>query len=202
MASSTARPARWLRPRASCAPARARSSAGGGFEIDWPRDENDAGAPVERRLGGPAVLPELYGARFLGGGLHQGHVGRGVFGVGLFLLQLEVGVVQRRQHCAGLHALPNFDEALHDFAGDSKAEVGFNARPDRSDKFPGLRLWGEVNLGDEHGTGGGAILSPIGFAVAGGKRQSRRRQQRGQDQFKGQSHGAVARDQHSPFCHD
>jgi hypothetical protein len=72
-------------------------------------------------------------------GLRQHAGGRAEFGLGLFGLQFQIDLIEGRERLADIDGLAYFHKALRHLAGQPKAHVCLDPRPDRADKTA-LRL--------------------------------------------------------------
>ena len=122
-------------------------------------------------------------------GLRQ-HAGGGAdLGLGLLGLQLQIGLVERRQRLAGLDGLADLDQPLRHLAGDPEAHVGLDPRPDRADEAALGRERRVADRRDEDGAVGLRLrLRLSARLVAGGKGEEGEGNQDGGDGG-GRGHG-------------
>ena len=98
----------------------------------------------------PALLPELFGARFGGARLRQ-HAGRRAeFRVGLVGLQLEIDLVERGERLPGVDHGTDLNKAFRYLPANPETHIGFDPRANGPDKAPLGRLSFVMNAGDQH----------------------------------------------------
>ena len=135
--------------------------------------------PIVARRRRPAFAAQRRDALQLRLRLRQRGAGRPDLGVGLLLLEPQVGFIEGREGLAGFDPVADLHQAARHLAGDAEAEIALDPGTDGADERPFRNMRGEGDARDQHRTlRSGLRLGCL--VLAGGERRGQHQRGEGE----------------------